>query len=303
MEKAYLLLDVGGTQIKAGISDEQGSLSEKIFSFPSMAKAGTEELLEHFAAVISSLQGETGDAWIAGVGMAFPGPFDYGRGISLMRGLDKYDSIYGISLEKEMKRRAEAVRDSSFKFLHDVEAFALGESRFGEARKENKLLCLCIGTGIGSAFVEGGRVLKEQKHGVPLNGWLYHTPYKDSTLDDYLSVRGLAKISRQITGKILDGKMLYERCAVEEAGALQVYHAFGQDLSAGILPFVDAFHPDAVVFGGQISGSFPYFGESFQEECRMRGVKIYLEPKTSVRAMQGLFAAMEQEGAYAEVKS
>lgn len=303
MEKAYLLLDVGGTQIKAGISDEKGNLLGEVSSYPAMAKVCGEEILDHFAAVIERLQRQAGAVCIAGVGMAFPGPFDYGRGISLMRGLDKYDGIYGISIEKEIKKRVEAVRDAKFRFLHDVEAFALGESRFGEARQENKLLCLCIGTGIGSAFVEGGRALKEQRHGVPLNGWLYQTPYKDSVLDDYLSVRGLAKISLGIMGEALDGKTLYERCLAGEAGALQVYHVFGQDLSAGILPFVDAFRPDAAVLGGRISGSFPYFGESFQKECRTRGVKIYLEPKTSLRAMQGLFAAMEEEGAYAEAKS
>lgn len=300
MEKAYLLLDVGGTCIKTGITDEQGNITGEIISFPAMAKSGTKELLDHFAAVIRELQKRAGNALIAGIGMAFPGPFDYEKGISLMQGLDKYDSIYGISIEEEIKKRVESLADTGFKFLHDVEAFALGESRFGEARKENKLLCLCIGTGTGSAFTEGQCVLKEEKNGVPSNGWLYNTPYKDSVIDDYLSVRGLAKISGELTGEILDGKALFERCMLGEERALQVYRRFGEELNGCILPFVDAFQPDAVVFGGQISGSFSYFGRTFKEECQMRGVKIYLEPETSVRAMQGLFAAMEQEGSYAE---
>lgn len=295
MKEAYLLLDVGGTQIKAGVADEQGVIIGRITSFPACAKSGRSELFNHFSAIIRELQERSGYVSIAGVGMAFPGPFDYEKGVSQMKGLDKYDSIYGLSIEDEIKKRIAGFTHIRFHFLHDVEAFALGESQFGEGKTAEKLLCLCIGTGTGSAFISKRQALKEERDGVPQNGWLYDTPYKDSIIDDYLSVRGLAKLSKKMTGKALDGKQLYERCIRGEEEALSVYQAFGADLIACILPFVDAFCPDFVVFGGQISGSFPYFGREFEEECKKRNVKIYLEPETSVRAMQGLYVAMKQE--------
>ena len=139
-----------------------------------------------------------------------------------MQGLDKYDSIYGISIEEEMKRRTDFIQDTNFCFLHDVEAFALGESWFGEGREAGRLLCLCIGTGTGSAFIENKRVIKEKTEGVPDHGWIYNLPYRDSIIDDYLSVRGLLKISREITGTGLNGKELYERCLEQEEKALLV---------------------------------------------------------------------------------
>lgn len=296
MEKAYLLFDVGGTQIKTGVADERGRINGEITSFPSLAQAGEEEIFDHFSMIIRKLRRQAEGSAVSGIGFAFPGPFDYEKGISLMKGLNKYDSIYGISIEAEIKKRVEEAAGIGFHFLHDVEAFALGESRFGAAKSDYKLLCLCIGTGAGSAFIEGGKLQKEGKCGVPNNGWLYDTPYKDSVIDDYLSVRGLAKLSREIMGEALDGKALYERCVCGDKDAIRVYRSFGSELTGCILPFVDAFRPDAVVFGGQISGSFSYFGGAFEEECRMRGIKIYLEPETSLRAMQGLFTAMEQEG-------
>ena len=55
--------------------------------------------------------------------MAIPGPFDYQKGISRMQGLNKYDSIYGIPLEPEIKARVPELKEVQFLFLHDIEAF------------------------------------------------------------------------------------------------------------------------------------------------------------------------------------
>lgn len=296
MEKAYLLLDVGGTEIKAGMADGQGEIHGGILHYPSRAKAGKEAILDHFSEIIKELKSLAGDTPVGGIGMAFPGPFDYEHGISLMQGLDKYDAIYGISIEDEVKKRVPGLLGTDFCFLHDVEAFALGESWFGEADKADKLLCICIGTGAGSAFAQSKKILKEKKDGVPENGWIYNTPYKDSVIDDYLSVRGLLRLSREITGKELDGRQLYERCRNQDEKALLAYRRFGDDLRECLLPFLDGFRPDCVVLGGQISKSYCYFGEAFKRECEKRMITVCLEPDTSARTMQGLFTAMEQRG-------
>lgn len=296
MEKSYILLDVGGTQIKGGISDASGNLKGEIKSFDAHSMEDKEAIFDNFAMVIGTLIKQAGDTQIAGAGMAFPGPFDYENGISLMKGLNKYDSIYGIPIEAELKNRLPGQKETKFSFLHDVEAFAIGESRFGDARNAHKVFCLCIGTGAGSAFVKDGIPQKEEKDGIPPNGWIYGIPYKDGTIDDYLSVRGLHKISETILGKPLNGKELYELCSRGDLEALSVYQTFGDDLLGCALPFLDSFAPDAVVLGGQISKSFSYFGQKFLEECSKRGIKVYLESETSVKAMQGVFAKMSEEG-------
>lgn len=299
METAYLLMDVGGTEIKCGISDGAGRMlvQEK---FPADAKAGQEEILSHFAQIIEALVKMAGNCAVGGVGMAFPGPFDYVNGISLMRGLDKYDSIYGVPIAEEIQRRVPVVRNVKFKFLHDVEAFAVGVSRFGLCSSKNKIFCLCIGTGAGSAFVQAGRAIKSGK-GVPENGWIYNTPFKETIIDDYVSVRGLKAASQRILGEMLDGKQLYDLCVSGDAAAMKVYESFGCDIAAAAEPFIKCFCPDALVLGGQISGSFEFFGKELLEICKSYGTEVYLEKDTSIRAMQGLFAVMT--GGDCDVKS
>ena len=89
----------------------------------------------------------------------------------------------------EIKVRVPKLKEAKFLFLHDIEAFALGESWYGTCCEAEKILCVCIGTGAGSAFVEHRKPVKTG-NGVPENGWIYQIPFRQGILDDYLSVRG-----------------------------------------------------------------------------------------------------------------
>ena len=154
----YLLLDIGGTEIKGCVSDAEGEKT-RIRKFPSQAQKSAEKILDNFSRICRELLKDV-DGSVCGVGLAIPGPFDYQKGISRMQGLNKYDSIYGIPLEPEIKARVPELKEAQFLFLHDIEAFALGESWYGTCRGAEKILCVCIGTGAGSAFVEHRKTIK-----------------------------------------------------------------------------------------------------------------------------------------------
>ena len=132
------------------------------------------------------------------------------------------------------------------------------------------------------------RLLRKKSEAVPENGWIYNSAFRDSILDDYLSVRGLKRLSREIMGEEMDGKRLSELCSEKNPGALKVYREFGKILYEGILPFLDSFKPQALILGGQITKSFPYFGEKLEKACKERSITLIMEENTSLRAMQGL---------------
>ena len=210
-EKVYLLLDVGGTQIKGAVFDEEGNRKTDITSYPSKSRESADVILDNFAFILRELMNTNPQAEIIGVGMAFPGPFDYEKGICQIQGLNKYDSIYGRALEPEMKKRIPEIENAKFGYLHDIEAFAVGEAWFGEMQDESKIVCLCIGTGTGTAFLKD-KVPQKSGEGVPECGWLYWLPYKDSIIDDYISVRGLERICKEVFGEPKSGKELYDLC-------------------------------------------------------------------------------------------
>ena len=93
-----VLLDVGGTGIKGCISREGSDVMEMYREFPAKSDGSPKVIFDHFSAIIKTLGG---GRTISGIGFAFPGPFDYSRGISLMQGIGKYDSIFGKRPEKK----------------------------------------------------------------------------------------------------------------------------------------------------------------------------------------------------------
>lgn len=167
MREYCLCLDVGGTQIKAAAIDREGNPAGELRYFPAQAKAGREELLVHFVSILEEIRVPGAEA--SGIRLAFPGPFDYEKGICLLRGLDKYDGIYGVDLRQAFSERM-GIAPERIRFVNDAAAYALGEMGFGQAKGAARSLFICIGTGCGSAFGIGGALADSGKPGVPENG-------------------------------------------------------------------------------------------------------------------------------------
>ena len=58
-KKKYILLDVGGTEIKGSVSDRNG-VRTKIRKFPAQAQKSTEKILDNFAKICRELMRELG---------------------------------------------------------------------------------------------------------------------------------------------------------------------------------------------------------------------------------------------------
>lgn len=287
MEPYVICLDVGGTEIKAAALTPSGNLLSSILQVPAHAQANAEALLAHFIEIIHSLH-QPGHV-LSGVSFAFPGPFDYTQGICLLRGLNKYDALFGCNL-RETFSRSLFLPSASIRFMNDVSAFALGELHFGHAKDSVRSMFVCIGTGCGSAFSLGNQLAPEGTPGVPPNGYIYPTPMLDGCMDDYISRRGLMALSTDMLGTPLDGKELAQRVADGDNRARACYETFGQRLREGLIPFLDGFMPDHLCLGGQITRSADLFLAPLRSACRVRNVTLCITADTTLRALQGLIA-------------
>ena len=285
MEPIYSCLDVGGTEIKAAPVDGRGNLCRPIRRFPSRAEESAEAILAHLTAILWELR--CGEAAPAGIRFAFPGPFDYRRGICLMQGLAKYDKLYGVNLRRELSLRLN-VPENTIGFANDAAAFALGEMGFGEAAGAGRAMFVCIGTGCGSAFGVEGFPAPEGTPGVPPEGYVYNHPFLDGCIDDYLSRRGLMELSRQMLGEPLDGKLLADRERRGDPRARECFLAFGRRIRDGLEIFLRDFRPETLCFGGQITRSGALFLPPVEALCRELGIRLYVTEDTSLRALQGL---------------
>lgn len=290
MQPLVLCADVGGTQIKTGLLDASGRLASPIRRADARAALPRQQLLDHMAACLLAAAQDAPPGSVQGVRLAMPGPFDYAAGICKIEGLGKYGALYNADLRAELGSRlapALGAATADIRFQNDVAAFALGELHFGCARGTGRGLFVCIGTGCGSAFSLGDGLAPEGTPGMPAGGYLYPLPLRGLRVDDWLSRRGLQRLSRQTLGEELDGLPLAQRARAGDAGALAVWQQFGALLAEALTPALDAYRPQLCCLGGQVTASGALFLEPLHRACRQRGVRLETTADTSLRAMQG----------------
>ncbi|UNK18874.1 ROK family protein [Paenibacillus sp. N3/727] len=305
-----LALDAGGTVLKGALlvngqfvpgtfitrpSASQGPASDTIASFADACY----ELLNFYTSAYGPLDKNER----VRIGFAFPGPFDYAGGIALLQGVGKYEALYKLSvrdlLRAEFQRLKSASADTmidalasaNIRFGNDAFMFGLGVSlRFPLER----LICLTLGTGLGSAFVDKG-YLVSGKGGIPLNGMLFAEPYRDRIVDDYFGRRGILKMAseRGILTEKNDVADLAEEAKNGNTEAADLFNEYGRRLGEMLLPYATAFKPNRIVLGGQISRSFPLWEKDIQQTLGTFSVPILQLQDGMIDVFRGIHKLFE----------
>lgn len=300
----YLAFDVGGTSIKAGAIDASGRILEHTLShYEAKSNRSADEIVDHFVRIAADLLQHAdpeGRDQIIGIGYAFPGPFDYVHGISYIQGLNKFEALYGMNVGE---RLMEGLRSNSLvaarlksklllRFENDAALFTIGEVNDGQAVGYRRAVCLTLGTGIGSGFVEDGRLIN-MRDDIPDNGWVYQLPYRSSIVDDYISRRGLLELASEMGIDLLgrDVKELAEAASLGDTDSLLLFDTFGKRIAEALEKALKAFTPDIVVLGGQISKSGMFFVPSFHRELLHRGIhsKVVISTDTLRSTLLGIY--------------
>jgi glucokinase len=260
-----IALDIGGSSVKSALVTQDRRLINTPLITPLDSSANAEHILGNFAKIIIGhiLQARMGQITLVGIGIGFPGPFDYENGISYITGTAKYESIYGLNVREALSDRLPT--NLPIRFRNDAEAAIIGEARYGAGRNYTRLIGLTLGTGCGSAFVVGG-VPVTNGQGVPPNGWVYPVEFQGKQADDVFSVRGLIARMREAGFDVTDDLEHAANAARRGNSHLQqVYTQFGRDLGLFLRPFIADFGAEAVLILGGIAGAYDLFGPALVE--------------------------------------
>jgi glucokinase len=320
-KQKLLAFDVGGTAIKAGIlAADGGRLAGSLAEYPAHADGSADRIIAHLTAIAAQqaamltrpgihAANDEGAGQIAAIGYAFPGPFDYEEGISYIRGLNKFDVLYGLPLRARLEESMRThpllgpllASDLRLLFANDAALYALGEARFGHAAGKSRAVCLTLGTGLGSAFLLQGHLLKNHAD-IPPDGWLYPTPYEGRSADELVSRRGLLDLAASLgleadpaSGR--DVKQLAEQALIGgDPRAYELFRLFGERMARVLVTPLALFQPEVVVLGGQIAKSGNLFAPAFAEGLRSRGLvtQVALSDNTLLRTMQGIYQLYHQ---------
>jgi len=299
----FLVFDVGGQFIRGGAFNQHGDYMNSSFSFfPAKSQESADIILENLTNIICNQINRIFDEnyVIKGIGFAFPGPFDYENGISYIRDVKKYNSLYGLNIRQEIwerltKRKTfnRISKDVMFFFQNNVSMFALGEWK--ERKYNNQIkrgIFLTVGSGIGSAFLENGMFITSRKD-VPPNGWIYKLPFHNSIIDDYISHRGIMKIAQDM-GIKNDMNWITDKYKEGDYKAIDLFNRFGRYFGEVLTKVNEDFQSDIIVIGGEISKLFPYYESGLMECFKDKTTPIVLSKQTELSTFNGLFEYYEQ---------
>jgi glucokinase len=155
VKEKYIGVDLGGTNIKAGVVDLQTGKLITTLSKPTLAREGHEAVMLRIAALIDELIAASG-LWredFGGTGIGVPGVLDLEKGQVLF-----LPNLPGTWPEVPLARFIQDKIGLPVRLLNDARAITLGEWKFGAGRGVDSMACFAIGTGIGGGLVIDGKL-------------------------------------------------------------------------------------------------------------------------------------------------
>lgn len=275
MKNLAIGADIGGSHITCQLYDldKESLLEGTKVRVPVDSNAAREVILEAWCKAISLSAREYDLRDLAGIGFAMPGPFDYPNGIAQFEGVQKFDSLNGVNIRAHIQHYFGLDASYPVRFLNDATCFAIGESFRGESAKFRKFLAITLGTGFGASFIRDHLPVAGED-GASDDGYLYYLPFGDSNADNHFSTRWFQKTYKEKTGNEIHGvKEMVERFD-QEPVIEEIFNQFGKNLGDFTGPWLKSFNTDALVIGGNISQSYPFFKSALQSSFKSQHLQV-----------------------------
>lgn len=269
--KSYLSIDAGGTFLKSAVLSSEGEVfSESAFSVKSFSGSSKDRIFQSFNEVVSKgikfIQKQGME--LGGVGVAFPGPFDIEKAVPLMQ--HKFREIYGVNMRKFIHEISGVPGNIPVKFIHDANAVLSGELWKGNAAGYSNAAVVTLGTGLGFAISENGKILCNEIGGPYMS--IFKIPYQEGILEDYTAKRGFLRIYKGLReDKDLDDVKVADigKWADEgDVNSIKTFEKIGEILAVALENRLEERKVECLLFGGQISRSFYHMEPSLQNALK-----------------------------------
>ena len=265
-------VDIGGSHISCAAVDLKSFrvLHETRTEKAVDNKAEASQIIGVWVQALSEVIEKIPENSLKGIGFGMPGPFDYVKGISYIKGVAKYEKLYGCNVKNAISDNLNLHDNFPVRFMNDVSTFAVGEALVGKAAKAERSMSITLGTGFGSAFI-ANRIPIVDGPEVPKLGCVYHLPYGDNIADDYFSTRWFIGRYKILTGRDLKGVKEFAEHAGTDKVVMDLFEEFGANLGIFLAPWLKRFRAEIVVVGGNISHAYNLFGDIFENSLKKEG--------------------------------
>lgn len=269
MKKFRIGVDIGGTNVKIALVDFDGKI---IYSntVPTRAEMGYEAGVNNIKQAIKDLMAETGESakTIEAIGFGLPGQIDYKEGV--VKNLPNIPGWVNIPLAKIMEDEF----NIPTRLDNDVRCAALGELNFGAGKGCENLICITVGTGIGSGIVLNGKLvrgatnaageighIKMNMTGGPLCGCGDYGCFEAYAsgpaivimAKEYISGGKSAKYKEMAADGIITPYIVAQAALQGDAVSIQIFKQMGKIIGTGLASVVNLLNPEKIIIGGGVA--------------------------------------------------
>lgn len=145
---------------------------------------------------------------------------------------------------------------------NDVNSMARAEQRFGAGQRVESFLLVSLGSGIRTAFVERGVLLRGfQRNAGEVAGQKYYIPglkMRPLCLEEIVGGHGLARLYWELSGRDCSAEELFSR-AGEDVIAERLVSMFIDQLTWFLIEASGFYNPEVIILAGSLTGSAPVF--------------------------------------------
>jgi glucokinase len=292
-------VDLGGTNLRAAIIDSDGRIHERL-KLKTPATDKTAEIVSAISDAVNACQARATKP-VRAASVVVPGSVQHGSGVVV--NAPNIPSLagfpLGVALEKELNTAV---------FLeNDANAAALGEMWQGAARGHRTIVCLTLGTGVGSGIILDGQLWRGADGTAGEIGHTSVDPFGGvackcgnfGCLEVYASATAVVRMTREDLAKrpesilhsIAPGDLSSEKvseAAIEgDEFALNIFRKVGTYLGIAAANIVNTLNPEMIVIGGGVSAAFDLFSARAREEMQNRAFPVPAQRCQIVKAECG----------------
>ncbi len=291
MNKKYRIgVDVGGTNVKIALVDTNGNIVYSN-SIPTRAEMGFEYTISSIKQAVSDLMKETKTSKdvIEGIGFGFPGQIDCTNGI--VRLLPNIPGWVNVPIAKIMQDEFQIPT----KVDNDVRCAALGELNYGAGKGCQNLICITIGTGIGSGLIINGKIVRGADNAAGEIGHIKLNMSDESPicgcgdtgcLEAYASGPAIVALAeeyikggkstkyRELANPDITPYVVAEAAKQGDAVAKRIFAIIGRYIGIGLASVVNLLNPEKIIIGGGVADAGDIIIKPIEKALKDRAMPI-----------------------------
>jgi glucokinase len=306
-------VDLGGSHVTAALIDQSGRILQRRRA-PTLVESGPDAIIKGIVDLLREVISASGvtKRELCGIGLGIPGLIDSTLGLS----------VFSPNL---LWRNVQVVRPIEREFNlptfidNDVRCATLGEAWYGAGRGVSSLICITIGTGIGSGIMVDGQLLRGATESAGEIGHM--TIEKDGPvcncgnrgcLEALASGPAIARRAQEavkngvqtvmlsmVAGQVdqIDAGVVTQAARQGDPAAWEIVELTAIYLGIGIANFINLINPELVIIGGGVAQAGELLLAPMRRVVGQRAMKVQAAAARIVPARLGEDAGVIGAGA------